>query len=295
MTSGWSPPNEGPAGRGTVDPELAAVGYPDEYRPLPTDATAGPPLGAPGSVTNPGMSTPGTTSTGTSATGTSTTGTARHEAEEVAETAKDAGSQVVQSAKEQVGEVTEEAGRQARDLLDQLRTEATDQAATQQERAAGGLRSLADELSGMARRSDQDGPATDLARQAAGRLQDVAQWLEQRNPGDVLEEVRSFARRRPGAYLALAAGAGLLAGRLTRGLVSHDDGPPDRTGTDAYRSTQGVAAPDRYPEFPTAEDVLQRSAGAPPPVVGSGAIGLTDPPRPPFPGSAPGSVGDMPR
>ncbi|WP_420121509.1 hypothetical protein [Nakamurella sp.] len=241
------------------------------------------------------MSSPGSTTTGTPSTGTSTTGTARHEAGEVAATAKDAGTQVVQSAKEQVGEVTKEAGRQARDLLDQLRSEATDQAATQQERAAGGLRSLADELSGMARRSDQDGPATDLARQAAGRLQDVAQWLEQRDPGDVLDEVRAFARRRPGAYLALAAGAGLLAGRLTRGLASHDDSPPDRTGTAPSRPTRGVAAPDRYPEFPTTEDVLQQSAVAPPPVVGSGAIGLTDPPGAPFPGSAPGSLGDIPR
>lgn len=153
----------------------------------------------------------------------------------MADTAKDAGAQVVQSAKEQVGDVTKEAGRQARDLLDELRTEATDQAATQQQRAAGGLRSLADELSGMARRSEQDGPATDLARQAAGRMEDVAGWLEHRDPGDVLGEVRAFARRRPGAYLAIAAGAGLLAGRLTRGLVAHDDGAGDSSGDQAVR------------------------------------------------------------
>lgn len=279
MTSGWSPPSDRPVGRGTVDPQLAAVGYPDEYRPVP----AGPPTGTP-------LASLGTDPA---------SGTARHEAGEVADTAKDAGAQVVQSAKEQVGEVTKEAGRQARDLLDELRIEATDQAAIQQQRAAGGLRSLADELSGMARRSEQDGPATDLARQAAGRLEDVAQWLEHRNPGDVLDEVRSFARRRPGAYLALAAGAGLLAGRLTRGLVAHDDTPRDdavrHPRAAANRSSQGVSAPDRYPEIPTAEDVLERSAVAPPPVVGSGAIGLTDQPASPFPGSAAGSVGDIPR
>jgi hypothetical protein len=30
--------------------------------------------------------------------------------------------------------------------------------------------------------------------------------------------MQSFARRRPGVFLALAAGAGLMAGRLTRGM-----------------------------------------------------------------------------
>jgi hypothetical protein len=38
--------------------------------------------------------------------------------------------------------------------------------------------------------------------------------------------VKGFARQRPGVFLALAAGAGLLAGRLTRGLAAeaHDGG-----------------------------------------------------------------------
>lgn len=209
MTSGWGPPDDRPVGRGIIEPELAPVGYPDEYRPVPT--------------------APATGMSSTPQTGDSTAETARHEAAEVADTAKEAGAQVAQSAKEQVGEVTREAGQQARDLADQFRSEATEQAATQQQRAAGGLRSLADELSGMANRSEQDGPATDVARQAAGRLHDVAQWLENREPGEVLDEVRSFARRRPGAYLALAAGAGMLAGRLTRGLAGHD-GSTGRSG-----------------------------------------------------------------
>lgn len=298
MTSGWSPPNERRVGPGTVDPELGAVGYPDEYRPVLAEPPTGTPLASTGSVSTPGTSTPGTSTSPGSTTGTSTTEAARHEAGEVAETAKDAGAQVVQSAKEQVGEVTKEAGRQARDLVDQLRVEATDQAANQQQRAAGGLRSLADELSGMARRSEQDGPATDLARQAATRLQDVAQWLEHREPGDVLDEVRAFARRRPGAYLALAAGAGLLAGRLTRGLVAHDDTPGDTTVRAPDGSTSrpaGLSTPDRYAQTPTAQDVLRQPAATAPPVVGSAAGGVAGQPAQTFPGSAAGGVGDIPR
>ena len=72
----------------------------------------------------------------------------------------------------------------------------------------------------MARNSEQDGVATDLARQAADRAWQAAGWLTDRDPGSLLNEVRSFARRKPGTYLAIALGAGVLAGRLTRGLAA---------------------------------------------------------------------------
>ena len=42
-------------------------------------------------------------------------------------------------------------------------------------------------------------------------------WSD-RKPGQVVDEMQSFARRRPAVFLVLAAGAGLVAGRLTRGL-----------------------------------------------------------------------------
>ena len=66
--------------------------------------------------------------------------------------------------------------------------------------------------------SGQGGMAADVAQQAASRVRDAGQWLETREPGQVVNEVQSFARRRPAVFLALAAGAGLVAGRLTRGL-----------------------------------------------------------------------------
>ena len=78
----------------------------------------------------------------------------------------------------------------------------------------------------MARNSEQDGPATDLARQAADKAHQAAGWLADRDPGHLLDEVRSFARRKPGTYLAIALGAGVLAGRLTRGLTAPADDTP---------------------------------------------------------------------
>ena len=70
--------------------------------------------------------------------------------------------------------------------------------------------------------------ATDLAQQAAEKAHQFAGWLEQRDPGSVLDEVRAFARQRPGAFLAIAFGAGVVTGRLVRGLTAD----PDTTSSD---------------------------------------------------------------
>ena len=152
---------------------------------------------------------------------------AKEQAGKVADTAQQAGTRVAGTVTEQAGEVTAEAGKQAKQLLAQAQTEVTDQAAATQQRVAEGLHALADELTGMAKNSDQDGPATDLARQAADRAHQAASWLAERDPGTLLDEVRSFARRKPGAYLAIALGAGVLAGRLTRGLTASPDDNSD--------------------------------------------------------------------
>jgi hypothetical protein len=78
--------------------------------------------------------------------------------------------------------------------------------------------------------------ATEFARQAADRAHGAASWLEQREPADLLDEVRNFARRRPGAFLIGAAVAGLAAGRLTRGLKDRGSGQQG-SGPDSGRGT----------------------------------------------------------
>jgi hypothetical protein len=66
--------------------------------------------------------------------------------------------------------------------------------------------------------------ATELTREASGRIHDWAGWLESREPADLLDEIREFARRRPGVFLLGAALAGVAAGRLTRGAVAASSG-----------------------------------------------------------------------
>jgi hypothetical protein len=149
---------------------------------------------------------------------------ARDEAGAVGQTAADAGRQVVETAADQAGQVAEEARRQVGDLFDQAREQAVEQARSGQHKASERLHSLASELQQMAEGGDGSGPASDLAKQA----------------GDLVEEFRGLARRRPGAFLLGAAAAGLLVGRLTRGAI---DANRD-TGSSGYPEAPGpVPAP----------------------------------------------------
>jgi hypothetical protein len=194
----------------------------------------GAPLGAPGSSSPTSQS--------------STAETAKDEARGVAQEAGASASAVGQTAKDEATNVAREAQYQAKDLIHQSRQELMQQASAQQDRAAQGLRSLHEELSSLASKSDNPGVGTDLVRQAAQRAGAFADYLGQRDPGSLVNELKSYARRKPGTFLALAAGAGLLAGRLTRSLAagaSNDGGgQPAAGGTspEAYPAGHGYAA-----------------------------------------------------
>ena len=161
---------------------------------------------------------PPSTATGSPA-GEPTTQVARDEAAEVGRTAADAGRQVAGTAAEQAANVAQEVKAQARDLVGEARGQVQDQARSGQQKAAEGIRALSQELRGMADGGQQSGTVSEVARQAADRADSLAGWLAEREPGDLVDEVRSFARRRPGAFLLGAAIAGVVVGRLTRGAV----------------------------------------------------------------------------
>ncbi len=196
----------------------------------------------------------------------STADVAKDEAANVKGQAADSGKQVAGVAKEEAGNVAAEAGQQAKDLLHQTAGEVSDQAHQQQQRLAGSVHSLADELGSMASASDQSGPMTDLVRQGADKGSELARWLENRQPGELLDDVRSFARRRPMAFLAGAALAGVVAGRLTKGLAA-DSGHGSRTSTSGrspqrLQQTSTRAPASLVDEVPTQGDSLTYSAAA---------------------------------
>jgi hypothetical protein len=58
--------------------------------------------------------------------------------------------------------------------------------------------------------------ATDLAREVSDRVRALGSHLEGREPGQLLDDARDFARRRPGTFLLGALAAGVVAGRMFR-------------------------------------------------------------------------------
>lgn len=141
---------------------------------------------------------------------------------------------VAATAGQEAQRTAREAKDQVRHLIDETRSDLVTQASAQQARAAAGLRELAEQLGSMAGSTDRDGMARGLVDDAARRAGDAAAWLDQRDPGSILEEARTFARRRPGAFLAIAAGVGVVAGRLSRSLVDEardESGPAAAAGT----------------------------------------------------------------
>ena len=154
-----------------------------------------------------------------------------------------AGQRVAETASDQGTQVAREARAQARDLLGQARDQVTEQARSTQSQAADGLHSLAGELREMADGGERQGVASDLAAEAADRLGSLADWLGRREPGDLVDEVRRLARRRPGAFLIGAAVAGVLAGRLTRGTIDAKRDTSDADYNGQGYGNQGYGSP----------------------------------------------------
>ncbi len=189
-------------------------------------------------------------------------GTAKNEAANVAGTAVQAGQQVAGTAKEEATNVAVEAGGQARDIARQAMGELQTQASTQQQKVAGLVSSYASELGSLASGEGSSGPITDLAQRAADKTREVGEWLELREPRDVLQELSSFARRRPGAFLVGAAVAGVVVGRLTRNLAAEakDEAAPSTTGT-SYGSLDSGYAQSTYDTTPTYTDAAPVQSG----------------------------------
>ena len=179
----------------------------------------------------------------------STKDVAKDQAGNVASTAAQAGSQVASTAADQAKQVTQETKRQAQDLVQQGRQQLRDQARTGQQKAGEGISGIAQQLRTMVEGGGEtpSGPAADLVRQAGDKIEELADWVQAREPGELVDEVRAFARRKPGVFLLGAAVAGVLAGRLTTGVVAaHKDSGSSGSGTQQLTGTGSPYASQSY-------------------------------------------------
>jgi hypothetical protein len=177
----------------------------------------------------------------------------------VGQSVKHVGDRVAQTAADQARQVVAETTHQARGLLEQGRQQLREQVAFQQEKVALRLVTVADELREMAHVS-RSAPVSELADHGAESLHQLASWLKDQQPGDLLEQARGFARRRPGVFLLGAALAGVVAGRFTSSGVAAAK-QSDRTGSTPQRAGPPSPPPASSPPEPGS---LPRSVTNPP-------------------------------
>lgn len=154
--------------------------------------------------------------------------TAKSEASNVASTATDKAREVAGEAGAQAKAVATEAKQQLNQLVDQGRHELRQQAEQRTSQAAGQLRTLSEQLSALlAGRPSEAGQLVGYASDLQGHIRRLASRMEQGGPQGVMDDVSRFARRRPGAFLAGAAGIGFVVGRLVRaGAASQQENGP---------------------------------------------------------------------
>lgn len=147
--------------------------------------------------------------------------TAADAAGQVAQTAVDQAKDVVGEARDQAGQLSQEVARQGRDLVEESKNQLHEQARTQTDRIAKSLRDIAEQLSGMVEgRPPESGAVHDYVQQAADKVGDLAQRVDQRGFDGLVQDAERFARRRPGVFLAGAVAMGFGIGRLFRGAKS---------------------------------------------------------------------------
>ena len=181
--------------------------------------------------------------TTTDAPGGGAAGTKEQAQDTSAAAAREEGQRVAGMAKEQASEVATEAAAQARnvvsDAVSQVSDQMREQGGTQRDRLVATLTTLGDDLSTMA---DQTSPglATDLTRQIADQARSLTSRLDGREVGDLLDDLRNFARQRPGVFLLGSLVAGVVAGRL---LAGTRDGIAGAEATKSLSTPSEPAAP----------------------------------------------------
>jgi hypothetical protein len=147
--------------------------------------------------------------------------TAKQETGAVAQTAADAGKEVVSAVSERTSAVAGTAKQQLSSIIDQTKSELRTQAEGQGHQVINGLRTLSDQVSALSSgRPEEAGQVGVLLDEGRQRLQSYLGSLELRGPQGMVDDVTRFARRRPGMFLIGAGVAGFAIGRLVRSAAA---------------------------------------------------------------------------
>lgn len=205
----------------------------------------------------------------------SDSGGAADTAKATASTAADQSKHVAGTAASEAKDVAGTAAAQARNVVNDARQQVTsqlsDQATTGRDRLSETLRTLGDDLQQMAEgQGPAQGMATDLAREVSDRVRTLGSHLEGREPSQLLDDARAFARRRPGTFLLGALAAGVVAGRMFRATA-------DGAAAASLAETGGTTGADSATGA-TGTSYSGTGVGTGPMAPAGGAAALTDEP-----------------
>ena len=140
---------------------------------------------------------------------------AQHAASTAADEGKHVAGVVAEEAKSVAGEAKDHARNLVSEARSQLQGQVDDQSRQQKDMLVGTLSTFGDDLASMAQNGS--GLAADVAHQVAERASSLSRHLDGREPSELLDDVRRFARQRPGTFLLGALAAGVIVDRLARG------------------------------------------------------------------------------
>jgi hypothetical protein len=185
---------------------------------------------------------------------------ASEEASNVASVAAERSGDIVRAAKEgarqlagtvKAGEVTEQITSQARSLVGETRAQLQGQARAGTDRLAGGLRQFGEQAQALGEGRPEDAPQlteyawrlADSCYGAADKLHSLGEEIEQRGFTGVLDDLQTFARRRPGAFLLGAVAVGFGVGRLMK--ASGDESDEEDESVEGTTGTRAVPSRSR--------------------------------------------------
>jgi len=142
-------------------------------------------------------------------------------------TGADTGEQIKSTVGDTVQQVQDTAGRvasQAQDtvgnVVDQVKQTASSRLVDQKSRAAQSIAQMADTVHQVSGNLDADSPIASYANNAAWQLQQVSNYLQEKDLRELVTEVEHFARRQPTLFLTGGFLLGVLGARFLKSSAS---------------------------------------------------------------------------
>jgi hypothetical protein len=146
--------------------------------------------------------------------------------------------QATEQAKQQSQQLAHQARQQASNLASRTSEQAKSQLANHKHNASQSMVPIQSALRESAQqlRNQGQGQVGDYAEKAADQVERFSTYLRQTEVDEIMEEVRGFARRRPGLFVGSAAAVGFFA---TRFLKSTSEEAPSAEAPSAEAPSAG--------------------------------------------------------